>query len=146
MMKKGMYIVLLFIVACAVPLDTTPNDQEIASSIPAERMDADAPIDTSNLDDSVDPSTVDINDNTIDAKTIDANTGDQSQPDTSDPFYCETAEDCVPKECCHPTTCVQINAQDTCENPQMCTSVCMPCIACGCVDNRCQSETKEGCC
>jgi len=65
----------------------------------------------------------------------------QTQPD-----YCEQDSDCVPKECCHPETCVNSYHIDSCEGNQMCTTDCRPCVSCTCEDNQCNTKTIEGCC
>ena len=40
-------------------------------------------------------------------------------------FECQTDTDCVPAECCHPTTCVPKDEAPSCEG-MYCTTVCQP--------------------
>jgi hypothetical protein len=53
---------------------------------------------------------------------------------------CTVAEDCVPAQCCHPTSCTAVAAKKPCN--LMCTNVCqgpLDCGAgtCGCVQGKC---------
>ena len=38
----------------------------------------------------------------------------------ADPYHCVTASDCVPEQCCHPTSCVNRNNAPDCSGI-MCT-------------------------
>lgn len=54
---------------------------------------------------------------------------------------CETAQDCVPNSCCHPTSCVPRYAEPNCAAVS-CTANCEPGTldcggSCGCVNNKC---------
>jgi len=56
--------------------------------------------------------------------------------------FCQTDEDCVPVECCHPTSCINEKYNPDCEGI-FCTQVCqgpLDCGAgyCGCINNKCQ--------
>lgn len=64
-----------------------------------------------------------------------------SLPEISKDF-CQTDSDCMPAECCHPTSCVNQKYKPNCEGI-FCTAVCqgpIDCGAgyCGCVKNKCQ--------
>ncbi|MBI5061545.1 MAG: hypothetical protein HZB67_04500 [Candidatus Aenigmarchaeota archaeon] len=66
----------------------------------------------------------------------------KSSPYISEKDFCNVDSDCVPEECCHPTSCVNIQHRPNCEGI-MCTAVCQGLIDCGagkcsCIDNRCQ--------
>ncbi len=55
--------------------------------------------------------------------------------------FCQTDLDCVPEQCCHPYSCVDIKYKPDCSGI-MCTQVCEGPIDCGagsckCVNNRC---------
>lgn len=57
---------------------------------------------------------------------------------------CVTDLDCVPKECCHPTTCVVSGSQENCATV-LCTAECSPgTLDCGqgsclCVNGKCNA-------
>ncbi|MCS7123601.1 MAG: hypothetical protein RMJ17_03460 [Candidatus Aenigmarchaeota archaeon] len=56
-------------------------------------------------------------------------------------YYCEKNEECVPKDCCHSTECVNIKYKPNCEGI-FCTMECRTILDCGmgycgCVNNRC---------
>jgi len=59
------------------------------------------------------------------------------------PLYCERNEDCVPAQCCHPDSCINIEYRPDCEGI-FCTMECQPGTMdcgrgyCACVDNTCQ--------
>ena len=60
----------------------------------------------------------------------------------ANPYYCVTASDCVPEQCCHPTSCINRNNAPDC-TWVACTEECRPgTMDCGqgqcvCTDNRC---------
>lgn len=58
-----------------------------------------------------------------------------------DPYTCESDSDCVPQECCHPTSCINAKYKKSCEGVA-CTMVCEGPIDCGagrceCYNNKC---------
>ena len=61
------------------------------------------------------------------------------------PLYCKMDEDCVPAQCCHPTSCINKDYKPDCSGI-VCTMECAPnTMDCGqgkcvCVDNTCQVE------
>lgn len=61
---------------------------------------------------------------------------------------CLTDNDCVPFECCHPSTCVSINNKHDCSNI-FCTQECKPDTLdcnqgyCGCVNRKCKAVVSE---
>ena len=56
--------------------------------------------------------------------------------------YCETVDDCVPEQCCHPTSCVNKDYTMNCTGLG-CTDECKEdtmdcgCGTCTCIDNKC---------
>ncbi len=55
--------------------------------------------------------------------------------------FCQTDSDCVPKQCCHPYSCININYKPDCTGT-ICTQVCEGSIDCGvgycgCIANKC---------
>jgi len=61
------------------------------------------------------------------------------------PTECNVDSDCVPKECCHPTSCINKALKDVCN--LACTAVCegpLDCGAgsCGCVGNKCTTVLR----
>jgi len=61
-----------------------------------------------------------------------------------DPYYCEKDEDCVPEQCCHPTSCINKAFAPDCRGV-ICTAECVPGTMdcgqgyCACINNRCQA-------
>jgi len=60
---------------------------------------------------------------------------------------CLVDSDCVPEQCCHPYSCVNINHEPDCTDIA-CTEVCSGPIDCGagsckCVNNRCEVVPSE---
>ncbi len=60
---------------------------------------------------------------------------------TGDPARCTSDSECVPAQCCHPTSCINYRYKGPCT--ELCTLGCsgpLDCGAghCGCVDGRCQ--------
>lgn len=58
-----------------------------------------------------------------------------------DPAACRNDSDCVPAQCCHPTSCINEDYKGPCT--ELCTAVCegpIDCGAgrCGCVEGRCR--------
>ena len=58
---------------------------------------------------------------------------------------CQTDPDCVPKECCHPTACINVNYKSACN--LLCTQDCvgpLDCNAgsCKCVNNNCAAVSN----
>ena len=70
---------------------------------------------------------------------------EKKDPPSAEDLACETDEDCVPAECCHPKTCVNKGAKPNCEG-MMCTMVCrggtMDCGGgkCVCQDGKCAAK------
>lgn len=68
--------------------------------------------------------------------------GDCNLTEIKDRYYCETAGDCIPEQCCHPTSCVGRDYAPKCAGI-MCTRECregtLDCGAgaCDCKDNKC---------
>lgn len=63
------------------------------------------------------------------------------------PEYCEVDSDCVPEQCCHPTSCVNKKFAPNCGGI-FCTEVCQGPIDCGagkcvCMDNMCIIESTK---
>jgi len=61
-------------------------------------------------------------------------------PAGADPKVCTTDADCVPEQCCHPTSCINQAAKGACT--LLCTNVCLGPIDCGvghcsCIGGRC---------
>lgn len=59
-------------------------------------------------------------------------------------YFCEKNSDCVPEQCCHPTSCINREFAPNCEGI-FCTMVCKGPIDCGagkcsCVNNKCIVE------
>jgi len=55
--------------------------------------------------------------------------------------YCNSDEDCVPKECCHPTQCINKIYKQSCDGI-FCTMECRTILDCGygkcsCINNKC---------
>ncbi len=73
-----------------------------------------------------------------------------SQVDLENPkeIYCEKDSDCVPAQCCHPTSCVNKNYAPDCSGI-FCTMECKPdTLDCGqgkcvCINNKCEAEIEE---
>ena len=65
-------------------------------------------------------------------------------PDTTSTLYCMNDNDCVPAQCCHPTSCINIKYGPDCKGIA-CTLNCEPntmdcgCGYCSCVNNECQT-------
>jgi len=60
----------------------------------------------------------------------------------TDVEFCSNDIDCVPKQCCHPDACVNINYKPDCYDV-LCTAVCqgpIDCGAgmCGCINSKCE--------
>jgi len=60
--------------------------------------------------------------------------------------YCNSDEECIPAQCCHPTSCTNIRNKPNCSDI-FCTQVCEGPIDCGagsckCVNNKCQVVPK----
>ena len=60
------------------------------------------------------------------------------------PDYCKIDDDCVPAQCCHPTSCINKKFAPDCSG-SVCTEVCDGPIDCGagrcaCMDNKCVVE------
>jgi hypothetical protein len=61
---------------------------------------------------------------------------------------CQTDSDCVPKECCHQTTCVSAEKADKCAGI-LCTEVCVPGTLdcnqgkCICSKGKCAAEMSK---
>lgn len=59
------------------------------------------------------------------------------------PISCQKDEDCVPAQCCHPDSCINIDYRPNCEGI-FCTMECRPGTMdcgqgrCACIDNTCQ--------
>ncbi|MCK4492239.1 MAG: hypothetical protein KAU03_06420 [Candidatus Altiarchaeales archaeon] len=61
--------------------------------------------------------------------------------------YCSQDSDCVPEQCCHPTSCVNKKFAPDCSGIA-CTMVCQGSIDCGagrciCKDNKCVVESMR---
>ena len=59
---------------------------------------------------------------------------------------CVSDSDCVPEQCCHPTTCINREYRESCTGI-MCTAMCQGPIDCGaggcaCVNNECVVQSK----
>ncbi|MBN2251705.1 MAG: hypothetical protein JW724_06500 [Candidatus Altiarchaeota archaeon] len=64
----------------------------------------------------------------------------EQKPLPSDETYCESDADCVPAQCCHPTSCVNAKYRPDCRDV-MCTMSCEGPIDCGA--GRCACEANE---
>lgn len=58
-----------------------------------------------------------------------------------DIYYCSSNKDCVPKDCCHSSECVNIKYKPNCKGI-VCTMECRTILDCGmgycaCVNNKC---------
>ena len=80
------------------------------------------------------------------SKTPDA-TGGQPPKTGSPETFCTTDDDCVPAECCHPTSAVNRNFAPDCTGT-FCTAYCAPdTLDCGggevkCIKNKCEVVLK----
>jgi hypothetical protein len=64
-----------------------------------------------------------------------------------DPQACTTDDECVPAECCHPTSCINKANKGVCT--LLCTNVCQGPIdcgagSCGCVNGKCNVVASGG--
>lgn len=65
-----------------------------------------------------------------------------SHPLQTNKTHCLVDEECIPEQCCHPYSCININYKLNCTGI-MCTQVCEGPIDCGagsckCINNKCQ--------
>lgn len=61
--------------------------------------------------------------------------------------FCQTDEECVPSQCCHPTSCVNEKYKPNCEGV-FCTQVCQGPLDCGsgackCISNKCEIVPRK---
>ncbi len=76
--------------------------------------------------------------------SINENSG---KDEIDDRLYCETDADCVPDDCCHPSSCVNVNYKPDC-SATLCSAVCQPdTLDCGqgsclCINNKCGADIK----
>jgi len=130
MRKKGVMITIVIVIFLSSTYGCVQQDTETTSPTTAE---------TSVI--TTETTVVEITE-----EAIQETTKDETEETSIEIDYCERDSDCVPKECCHPETCINNDNKDSCSEDQLCTTVCMPCISCSCINNKCHSETIEGCC
>jgi hypothetical protein len=67
-------------------------------------------------------------------------------PQTNSSASCSQDSDCIPAECCHPTSCTTAPTKKPCN--LMCTEVCMPGTmdcgqgSCKCINSKCEAVYK----
>ncbi len=67
----------------------------------------------------------------------------------SDQYYCEVDEDCVPEQCCHPSSCINRAYAPNCKGV-ICSMECRPGTMdcgqgyCACIKNKCQAVITGG--
>jgi len=66
------------------------------------------------------------------------------QQNITDKYSCQTNEDCMPEQCCHPTSCINKAFQPNCSGIA-CTMECRPETmdcgqgSCACIDSHCEA-------